>query len=121
MSKRAIQLADSLKDAFKVKDDKNTLPTLTVVCQEIFSEFGGVKNFAAMIVQAYHAAKPGSQVQARLAEGMIDLVKILSDRGLLGAAIEDAEALSDEDVEAEMEKIAMKAVQQALEGGDAGS
>lgn len=102
------QIAKALKEAVTVKEDKNTLPSLPVLYQEAFTQFGGVKKFMERVVGAMDHAKPGSQVEARLAEHFMEGIKGLQDRGMLGD-VGDVEALSDEEVDAEIDRLIMKA------------
>jgi hypothetical protein len=109
------EIAQSLADALKVDEKNTTLPTLQNVVHELFTGFGGIKEFVGQMVACYKAAKPGSQVQARMAECLIDIVKIAHDRGLLGTSVMDAEALNDEDLEAEIRRESERAVKAVLE------
>jgi hypothetical protein len=113
--------AKLLAESLKVDGENNNLPTPTLICQELFQEFGGVQGFVKDMVQCFRLAKPGSQVQARLAESMVELVTKLSDRGLLGDSFTDAEALDDDELELELQREAeraAKAVYEAQHVGD---
>lgn len=114
MNESPEQVARLLKEAVTVKEDNNTLPSLPVLAQEGFSQMGGVKEFMGKVVQAFDDAKPGSQVQARIAEHFMDLITKLQDRGMLGD-VGDVEALSDEDVDAEIDRLIGKAARHLAE------
>lgn len=107
MNQSPEQLARSLKQAVTIKEDNNTLPSLPVLAQEGFTQMGGVKQFMERVIKAYDAAKPGSQVQARIAEHFMDLITKLQDRGMLGD-VGDVEALSETEVDAEIDRLILR-------------
>lgn len=115
MSKpNANELAKSLKEAVTVREEENTLPSLPVLWQTGFSKFGGVDKFMERVVETIDEAKPGSQVQARILETFMEGIKVLQDRGMLGD-VGDVEALSDAEVDAEIDRLILKAAKHLVE------
>lgn len=106
-------LARALKEAVTVNEDNNSLPSLPVLYQELYGRWGGVKEFAGDIYDAFKEAKPGSQIRARIGADLMDGIKVLQDRGMLGDA-GDVEALSDEDVDEEINRLIQKAAKQLV-------
>lgn len=108
MSQSPEQLAKAMKEAVTVKEDLNTLPSLPVLFQEGFGQMGGVKEFMKRVITAWDNAKPGSQIEARMADLFMDGIKNLQDRGMLGD-MGDVEALSDVEVDEEIDRLILKA------------
>lgn len=107
------ELSGALKDAVKVDDENNTLPSLEVLYQELYSKWGGVRQFADDMFDLFQEAKPGSQIKARVGETLMDGIKVLADRGMLASA-GDVEAFSDDELDEEINGLIEKAAKHLL-------
>lgn len=108
MSESPESIAKALKEAVTVNEESNNLPSLPLLYQEGFARFGGVKAFMDRVFTAFEEAKPGSQVQARLAEHFMEGIKVLQDRGMLGD-YGNVESISDAEVDQEIDRLILKA------------
>lgn len=116
MSTQADQLAETLAGALKVDERNATLPPMESVYERIFHHWGGVDKFARDFVDCCKSAQQGSQ-KARLMESVLDGLKVLKGFGLLGSPVE-AEALDDQELEAEIKRETERAAKIVIEAGN---
>lgn len=98
MPKKQVDVNELLKELGDTK--RVGLPHLSELAEAFIREAGGTEKMAAMLLQEYNKAAPGSLVRAQLF-GMIQKVwKYATDT----LRVEDPESLSDDELDQEIRK-----------------
>jgi hypothetical protein len=85
----------------KARGGGSEIPHTSEMLESIMSLFGGSHGFAAMLSHQYHSAPPGGRIRNQVLEMIVRLTGKVAESGATRAPVS---LMSDEELEAEIEK-----------------